>query len=196
MNPVLTKQTWRERMRDQLKSLSSSDVAQRSASIWERLAVLTEFVSAQGLLIYVSRGNEVATHGLIRQLLAMGKRVTVPSFDGAAGHYVASELTDFDGELVGGRFGILEPGQTHVRAVDANKLDALLVPGLAFDGNGNRIGRGMGFFDRLLREARGTKIALAYDFQLLNEVPADAHDVRMDFIVTEKRVVSSKGIDE
>ena len=67
------------------------------------------------------------------------------------------------------------------------------MPGLAFDVKGNRLGRGRGFFDALLRQAKGAKIALAHDFQLLDEVPADAHDVRVDFIVTESRVVNCKG---
>ena len=179
-------------MRERLASLSPSQVRARSAAVWERLSVLPEFVSANWLLVYVSKGHEIDTHGLIQQLLAIGKHVCVPKFDDAARRYVASELKDFVAELAEGKFGILEPKQEAVRLVGADKLDALLVPGLAFDGNGNRIGRGMGFFDRLLREARGIKIALAYDFQVLNEVPADAHDVRVDFIVTEKRVVSCK----
>ena len=153
--------------------------------------MVPEFASAKALLVYVSQGNEVATHGLIQQLLAMGKRVAVPSFDGAGQRYAASELNDFDAELSEGRFGILEPRRECVRPLATDKLETLLVPGLAFDEKGNRLGRGLGFFDRLLRETRGTRIALAYDFQIVNEVPADAHDVWMDFTVTEKRVVSS-----
>ena len=178
-------------MRTALASLSSADVRAMSAAIWERLAVLPEVASAHALLIYISKGNEVATHGLIQQLLAMGRHVSVPSFDDAAQRYVASELNDFEGELSEGRFGILEPRRECVHRVATDKLETLLVPGLAFDEQGIRLGRGLGFFDRLLRETRGTRIALAYDFQILNEVPADAHDVRMDFTVTEKRVVSS-----
>ena len=186
------KQELRNQMRERLASLSSSQVRVRSAAVWERLSVLSEFVSGTWLLVYVSKGHEIDTHGLIQQLLAIGKHACVPRFDDASGRYIASELKDFVAELVEGKFGILEPKQGAVRLVSADKLDALLVPGLAFDGKGNRIGRGMGFFDRLLREAPGIKIALAYDFQVLNKVPADAHDVCVDFIVTEKQVVPCK----
>jgi 5-formyltetrahydrofolate cyclo-ligase len=84
----------------------------------------------------------------------------------------------------------MEPKPGAVRPVEAARLQALLVPGLAFDENGNRLGRGMGFFDRLLRDAHGLKIALAYDFQILSEVPAADHDVRLDFIVTETRSIN------
>lgn len=193
MRFAATKEALRREMRERLASLSSSQIRARSTAAWERLSVLPEFVSATWLLVYVSRGHEVDTHGLIQRLLATGKHVCVPKFDDAAQCYVASELKEFVAELEEGKFGILEPKQGAVRLVSADKLDALLVPGLAFDRNGNRVGRGMGFFDRLLQEARGIKIALAYDFQVLNEVPADAHDVCVDFIVTEKQVVSCKG---
>jgi len=183
-------------MRTRLAALAPADVRSNSAAVRERLAALPECVNATRLLVYVSKGHEVDTHELIQRLLAVGKRVCVPRFDGADRLYAASELKDFAAELEEGKFGILEPRQEVVRRVSPDKLDALLVPGLAFDGNGNRIGHGMGFFDRLLREARGTKIALAYDFQVLNNVPADAHDVRVDVIVTEKRVVSCKRENE
>jgi 5-formyltetrahydrofolate cyclo-ligase len=190
--PLMTKDELRERMRARLESLSAAQVRAASAAVWERLSVLASFASANWLLVYVSKGHEVDTHGLIRQLLALGKRVCVPKFDEAAQRYGASEVRDFDSELVEGRFKILEPRSEAVRRVEAAKLDASLVPGLAFDKHGNRLGRGLGFFDAILRDARGTKIALAHDFQVVSEVPAEPHDVGVDFIVTEARVVETK----
>jgi 5-formyltetrahydrofolate cyclo-ligase len=153
---------------------------------------LPEFAAADWVLAYVSLGHEVATHALIKQLLVADKHVCVPKFDEAMGEYVVSELCDFDMELVEGKFGILEPGSEAVRCVDPGKLGALLVPGLAFDEMGNRLGRGRGYFDRILQKTTGAKLALAYDFQLVEEVPAAEHDVRMDFIITETRVVNVK----
>ena len=182
----------REQMRLRLESLSPAQVRTATAAIWERLSVLAPFARAEWLLIYVSKGHEVDTHGLIRQLLALGKYVCVPSFDEARQQYVASELRDFDSELVEGKFRILEPKPDAVRRIEVAKLGALVLPGLAFDKRGNRLGRGLGFFDAILRDARGTKIALAHDFQVLSEVPAEPHDVGVDFIVTEARVVETK----
>ena len=104
--------------------------------------------------------------------------------------YVQVEIHDFDGDLVKGKFGILEP---KLPATMTEQPGVWLVPGLAFDAKGNRLGRGQGFFDALLRKATGVKIALAHDFQVLNEVPAEGRDVRVDFIVTESRVVNCKG---
>lgn len=177
-------------MRTILAAVEPADVRLKSAAIWERLSVLPEFASAEWVLTYVSTGNEVDTHGLVQQLMAMGKRVCVPSFDDATRQYVASELRDFNTELAEGEFKILEPKPEAIRPVPAGRLQALIVPGLAFDETGNRLGRGTGFFDRILRDARGAKIALAYDFQIQSEVPAADHDVRMDFIVTETRSIN------
>jgi len=180
-------------MRARLAEQGAADVRARSAAIWERLSVLREFVIARRLLVYVSTVHEVDTHGLIRQLLAMGRQVCVPRFKTATQGYAASELHDFDTELTTGKFGILEPKPEAVRPAAFDQIGAVLVPGLAFDETGNRLGRGLGHFDRLLGPTSGVKIALAFDFQVLGEVPAEAHDTRMDFIVTETRVVNPKG---
>jgi 5-formyltetrahydrofolate cyclo-ligase len=193
MTVVPTKQELREQMRARLAAQSAGDVQMKSADIWERLSVLNEFTAATQSLIYVSKGTEVDTRGLIQQLLAMGRSVCVPWFDSVKKKYVASELRDFALDLKTGQFGILEPKPEAVRPVDGNRIDAALVPGLAFDETGNRLGRGRGYFDRLLRGLRGVKIALAYDFQIVSEVPTEAHDASMDFIVTEKRVIKTRG---
>jgi 5-formyltetrahydrofolate cyclo-ligase len=172
-------------MRSRLAELPAAERRAHSAAVWERLAALPEFTAAKCIGAYVSTGNEIETHGLIRQLLAMGRRVCVPAF---AGKYLPAEIKDFDADLVKGRFGILEP-----KTVIPAAPEIWLVPGLAFDGKGNRLGRGRGFYDAMLRQARGPKLALAHEFQLLGEVPADVHDARVDFIVTESRVVTCKG---
>ena len=193
MTLAATKEQLRQEMRTRLTAQSATDVRVKSAEIWERLSVLGEFVTASRPLIYVSQAAEVDTRGLIQQLLAMGRQVCVPWFDKANERYVASELRDFALNLTAGRFGILEPKPEAVKPVTGDRIDAALVPGLAFDETGNRLGRGMGYFDRILRDVRGVKIALAYDFQLLSDVPTEAHDAPVDFIVTEKRVVKSRG---
>jgi len=190
---TLTKEQLRQRAREKLAALTLAEARAGSAAIWERLSVLGEFSAAARLLIYVSTGNEVDTHGLIRQLLAMGREVSVPRFEPATQSYVASEVRDFDADLATGEFGILEPRTEAIRPAAFDQIGAVLVPGLAFDETGNRLGRGLGHFDRLLRQTGGVKIALAFDFQVLDEVPAEPHDARVDFIVTETRVVNPRG---
>lgn len=193
MRFAATKQELRNQMRAKLAALAPADVRSKSAAIWERLSVLPEFAEATRLLVYVSKGPEVDTQGLIQQLLALGRQVCVPWFDAKKQKYVASALHDFKSDLATGRFGILEPGREAVRPVAGNQIDAALVPGLAFDETGNRLGRGMGYFDSILEEIRGAKIALAYDFQILSGVPVEAHDACVDFIVTETKKMQIKG---
>jgi 5-formyltetrahydrofolate cyclo-ligase len=183
----------RKQMRAQLDGQSAADVRAKSAAIWERLSVMPEFAGARRLFLYISTMREVDTHGLIRQLLAMGRELSVPCFETATQRYIASALRDFDADLATGKFGILEPTPEAIRPATSEEIDVALVPGLAFDETGNRLGRGWGYFDRLLRQTSGVKIALAFDFQILDEIPAEAHDLRMDFIVTETRVVNPKG---
>jgi 5-formyltetrahydrofolate cyclo-ligase len=193
MTVVSTKQELREQMRARLAAQSAVDVQKKSADIWERLSVLDAFTTALRSLIYISKAGEVDTRGLIQQLLAMGRQVYVPWFDAAQKQYIASELLDFALDLKIGQFGILEPKPEALRPVGDDRIDTVLVPGLAFDETGNRLGRGKGYFDRLLQDLRGVKIALAYDFQIVGEVPTEAHDAAVDFIVTEKRVIKTKG---
>jgi 5-formyltetrahydrofolate cyclo-ligase len=193
MTAATAKEELRQQMRARLAAQSAFDVRMKSAAIWERLSVLGEFATAARSLIYVSKGTEVDTHGLIQQLLAMGRRVCVPLFDGVQKQYVASELRDFALDLRPGQFGILEPMPEAVRPVTGDLIDVVLVPGLAFDETGKRLGRGMGYFDRILRDVHGIKIVLAYDFQVLSEVPTEAHDTPVDFIVTEKRILKTRG---
>lgn len=157
---------------------------------------MREMKTAEWLMAFVSFGTEIHTHELLRSLLAEGRRVCVPSFDSVGQRYICSELKHFDEDLREGVLGVLEPRHDVIRPVHADKLDAWLVPGLAFDEQGNRLGRGMGYFDRLLYGARGVKVGLAYDFQLVNRVPTEPHDVRLDFIVTETKVVHCKRTDQ
>ncbi len=176
-------------MRTVLATMPASQVRTRSAAIWERLSVLEEFAAASWLLLYVSKGREVDTHGLIQQLLAMGRHVCVPKYDETTKRYLLSELRDFKSELAEGKFKILEPKPEAVRPIDIDNVEILVVPGLAFDESGNRLGRGMGYFDRILRDARRPVVGLAYDFQVVKEIPAETYDVRVDFIVTETRTL-------
>ncbi|MEI8315146.1 MAG: 5-formyltetrahydrofolate cyclo-ligase [Verrucomicrobiota bacterium] len=175
----------RKRISAHLTGLDDGTVHQHSVAVAKQLATLPAFADAKSLAVYVSFGNEIETHNLICQLLKRGRHVCVPAFQN--GEYLVAEIQDFDQDLVAGKLNILEP--KHPRRVSAVQSEVWLIPGVAFDRNGNRLGRGKGYFDALLKSAPGLKIALAHDFQLLNEVPIEPHDVRMDFIITENQVV-------
>ncbi len=164
-------------------ALSPEQVRSASAAIEQRLAKVPEFRAARCLCAYVSTGQEVGTHGLIRHLLAAGREIVVPVF--RDGRYGVGRVEDFDADLRPGHWGILEP-----RVVRAGgEPEVWLVPGVAFDGRGYRLGHGKGYFDQLLAGRPGTKIGLAYDFQIVESVPVAAHDVRLDYIITEHQTI-------
>jgi len=178
------KRELRKKMIAHLDQLDAATVRAHSLAVARRLAAIPAYVTAESLAVYVSFGAEIETHDLIRQWLAAGRPVCIPTFND--GGYCLAAIQDFDRDLQAGHLAILEPKL--VRPVPVTRPHVWLVPGLAFDRTGNRLGRGKGYFDALLACAPGVKIALTHDFQLLNEVPTEAHDVRMDFIVTETQV--------
>ncbi len=184
VGPIMKRES-RKRMLAHLAELDIGTVHRHSLAVAKQLATVPAFIKAKSLVVYVSFGSEIETHVLIRQLLTEGRHVCVPAFQN--GKYFAAEIEDFDRDLITGKLNILEPKL--LRHVPVARPEVWLVPGLAFDRKGNRLGRGKGYFDALLQHAPGIKIALTHDSQLLNEVPVEPHDVRMDFIVTENQVV-------
>jgi len=125
---------------------------------------------------YVSLPYEVETWRLMARMLKLGKRVVVPRVHRTQLHLVA--LHDPAKELSPGAFGVWEPGRNARQTVNPNSLDLVLVPGLAFDRRGHRLGHGLGYFDRFLRRLPATTptIGLCYDFQLQDRLPTRPHD--------------------
>lgn len=101
-------------------------------------------------------------------------------------------VKDHNQELIKGKYNIPEPRATS-KAVRHHKIDLIFVPGIAFSTNGHRIGFGKGYYDRLLKKARhARKVGIAYEFQLVNNIPAEKHDIPVDMIITERRTIYCK----
>src|ERR1043166_4405306 len=140
------KRTLRIRMQARLTSLEAEQGARFTVRIFERMIRLPAFEKAETVLSYVSMAREVGTHNLIRHCLLAGKKVCVPAFDRERKRYFVVAIEDFDRDLGLGYHGILEPRDAEPTATQA---DLAIVPGLAFDNRGNRLGRGKGYFDAL-----------------------------------------------
>jgi 5-formyltetrahydrofolate cyclo-ligase len=169
------------------RALTSDETRARGKAIEERLETLPEYAAAETVFIYVSsKDNEVGTHGLIEGALARGRPVAVPIAE-SRGRLLWSRLDAFD-ELAAGRFGILEPLPEFRRTVLPNASDIVVVPGIGFTPEGNRIGYGGGYFDRFLAGFTGVSAALAYSMQIVPSVPEEPHDVPVDIVVTESDV--------
>ncbi|SHJ75336.1 5-formyltetrahydrofolate cyclo-ligase [Desulfofundulus thermosubterraneus] len=175
-------------------SLSPVEVAEKSKRILTRVLSLEEFHRARTLMAYVDFRNEVQTGALIAESMARGKRVAVPVTDVAGRRLTPSLLLDYPGDLAPGTWGILEPRPECLRPLEPQELDLVVVPGVAFDLKGNRLGYGGGFYDRFLPRTRPDTVwlALAFELQIRPQVYAGPHDCPVHIVVTEERVVYTR----
>lgn len=177
------------------RSLSPLERQQRSRRVVTACRNLAGFSSAAVICTYVNFREEVETVDFIAALLREGRRVAVPiHLHGAAQPLVFAEIRDLS-EMAPDPFGILQPPRETARLVPTATIPLFLVPGLGFDPAGRRLGYGLGCYDRAFADAApgALKVGLAYELQLLESVPADPHDVPMDFVVTEDRVIRASG---
>ena len=187
------KQRLRTVLRRQRSALSAQEVEKNSQQIATRLLARSIFYQARQLMLYSSDENEVETDGLWQAARREGKYVYYPriSADKQAIEFVRRQAED---HLIPGIFDILiPPGEDLLTGV--SKTDLVLLPGVGFDRAGHRLGRGRGYYDRALRDllAGALRVGLAYDYQIVAHIPIDEHDERVDYIVTEKRLIECAG---
>jgi len=186
----MEKEEIRKRILSLRDSQTEEEMRSKSELIQKRLFNLPEFKKAKTIMFYVAMGSEVRTEQMIKQALKQGKRVVVPISDVKKRKLILSELKDFD-ELKPGTFNILEPKKEFIRPVSAEEIDLVIVPGIAFDKKGNRIGYGMGFYDKFLTslKKRIPVVGLAYELQIVDAIPVDDKDVTVNKVITEKEVI-------
>jgi len=190
----MKKESIRKKILSLRNSQSPFQAITKSHRIKERLFISPEFIKAKTIMFYVSTKDEVKTESMIKYALELGKKVVVPISDLKKKTLHLSEIKDFDNELEPGAFNILEPKKDFLRPVSPEQVDLVIVPGVAFDENGDRIGYGMGFYDRFLSSLKRCipVIGLAYDFQIVDEIPVDDKDVTVNIVVTEEKIIEVK----
>lgn len=150
------------------------------------------YQTAEVVHIYLAARSEVLTVEMVRSRLSGGKRVVVPCVDRGSPYLLMSELIDYDHDLISGYNGVLEPKTEATRTVPLKDVSLMVLPGVAFDLLGFRLGYGTGFYDRLLgaaEEGRPILIGLAFEAQIIAALPVEDHDVPMDWVITEDRVI-------
>ena len=183
------RQLARARRRDQ------PDKDQLSRRILETALSLPEVQAARTLLFYVDVRDEVRTRHTLPTALSTDRRIIVP-WCNDAGELELFHLEELS-ELESGRYGILEPRpelrELPEKCLQPDQLDAVLVPGVAFDKTGGRLGHGKGYYDRLLNRVRPdcALIGLAFEFQMFETIPMSEHDVQMNLVVTEQSTTRS-----
>jgi 5-formyltetrahydrofolate cyclo-ligase len=164
----------------------------KNALIKERLFSLPEFINANTVFFYASFRSEMETLSIIKESIKMGKIAVLPKVDKNKHKLILYEIKDVV-ELSPGYMGIPEPSPGDDRLVNLGEVDLVIIPGAAFDYSGNRLGYGGGYYDILLSEGKRKIpiIALAYEEQLVDSIPSETHDVKVDIIVTDKRVINT-----
>lgn len=176
----------RQQMRTRLGNLSAAERTGLSEGLGSLILTQDAWLSARTILLFAPLPDEPDVWPLAKAALAEGKNLVLPSFDATSNQYEARRVIDLAADVVTGKFGIREPAP-HCPTVPLKQLDLALVPGVAFAASGRRLGRGKGFYDRLLPKIPGIRCGVAYDFQVVDGVPAESHDVDLDCILTPTR---------
>jgi len=178
---MLTKQRIRSKILLRLKTQKEEDREKKSKAIRGKLFRTSVFKRAKRVMFYISFGGEVDTKEMIEEARRLGKIVAVPVCRKRGRIYPA--VVEPKHALRKGRYGFHEPAVR--KKLDLAKIDLVIVPGLAFDRRGNRLGRGHGCYDRLLEKVpRGScTVGLAYDFQILPSIPSSSHDVSVKKVI-------------
>ena len=175
------KKKLRQQIKEQKRRITFEDKQKRSAIIMDKLEQDKNFQKAQTIMCYWSMKDEVHTHDFIKKWHP-SKRIILPAVRGDE-----LELKVFEGfgsMKEGENFGILEPAGTEF--TELSELDLVIVPGIAFDKNNNRMGRGKAYYDKLLQKVSCPKYGICFDFQFMDSIPADSHDIKMDRVLTDK----------
>lgn len=181
----------KKRLRSEMKKLAGilddKDARIASVIIAGKLLNIPELQKANVVFCYVSIRGEVQTRSLIRSLIICGKKVCVPRC-GKDGIMDACYINGPDDLVPRPPFGIPEPDMD-AEVADPSDIDIIIVPGLAFDRSGNRLGKGAGYYDRYLNKCRAFKCGVCFDEMLVESVPADVYDITMDMIITENSII-------
>ena len=170
--------------------LDAVEKEEKDRKILDRFYDSNYYREAKNIFIYISYDSEINTKGIIKKALMDNKKIYVPRTEFKTRLMDAVEITSLN-NLIESEYGILEPSVEEPH-IDPNEIDLIVVPGVAFDRNGGRMGYGAGFYDRYFKKIskdnvkKVIKLALAYDFQILEKIPMNEQDVPVNYIITEK----------
>ena len=182
----------RQDMRRKRDAMTLDDVLNSSRAIEDRLFANKEFSSCQNVLFFLPFGNEVRTDEIIMRSLNDRKKVYVPRLIKRERRMEVCEITDMDQEFELGSYDIREPSRKNSKVVSPANVDAVIAPGLAFDRSGARIGYGGGYFDWLFKQLPegALRLGVAYDFQVVDSIPQDSWDEKVQTIITANDTIS------
>ena len=181
----------REDIANMISALSESDIAKKVRAIENRLFEFANFLEAKIALLYVNGESEVPTENIIKRAYSYNKIVVLPAFDAKNCEMKLMKVDKFAQELKSGPRGVLEPDPDLCKNVPIDRIDIAIIPGMAFDEKGGRIGSGKGYYDRLIPKLAITtrKVALTFEEQIIPQIPMESHDKHVDIIITDERII-------
>ncbi len=181
----------REDIAKMVSALSAKDKTKKVEAIENRLFEFANFLEAKIALLYLNGDNEVPTENIIRRTSRYNKIVVLPAFDAKTLDMNLMKVDDFEQDLKPGSRGVLEPNENVCKIVPIDRIDIAIIPGLAFDEKGGRVGSGMGYYDRLIPRLAITtrKVALTFEDQIVPQIPMEPHDKHVDIIITDQRII-------
>ena len=186
-----TKQSIREKISAALKAMPADEFQLKTEAIRKRLFEFANFLEANIVLLYVNGPGETQSEEIIQRSYDYGKIVVLPAFNPEKHTTILRKVDRPASELIPGARGVKEPDPKKCKKVPIKCIDIAIVPGIAFDEKGGRIGTGRGYYDRLIPRLPITtrKVALTMEAQIIPQIPMESHDRYVDIIITEKRVI-------
>ena len=181
----------RRNMVETVEKLPENEIVQKNAAIENRLFEFANFLEATIVLLYVNTAGEVETNQIVKKCYDFGKMVILPTFNAETGAATLMKVDNIDTDLVPGPRGTLEPDPETCKVVPIECIDIAIIPGIAFDEKGSRLGTGEGYYDRLIPDLPVTtrKVALTLEAQMAPQVPMESHDKHVDIIITDERII-------
>ena len=185
------KRVIREKISITLSAFSDSELADKTKAVENRLFEFANFFESKIVLLYINNVNEVNTEQIIKKSLKLNKIVILPAI-GTKNHEIKLlKIDNAETDLKIGSRGVLEPDAEKCKIVPVKCIDIAIIPGIALDEKGSRIGFGDGYYDRLIPKLPLTarKVGIAFEDQIIKQVPTESHDRHVDIIITEKRII-------
>ena len=181
----------RDEIAHTISALSKSEINEKTAAIESRLFAFANFLESKIALLYLAGNLEVQTDSIIQKAYSYNKIVVLPAFDPENYQMKLMKIDASGQELIPGPRGVREPDASKCKVVPMDRIDIAILPGLAFDEKGGRIGAGTGYYDRLVPRLDITtrKVALTFEEQIIPQAPMESHDKHVDIIITDKRII-------
>jgi len=174
-----------------LGGIPKNELIQKTKQVENRLFEFANFLEAKISLLYINTENEVNTKKIIPGCFDQNRIVVLPAFNKERHEMALLKIDNVETDLILGPRGVLEPDANRCKTVPIENIDIAIIPGIAFDEKGGRIGTGTGSYDRLIPKLSITtrKVALALECQIIQQIPMESHDKHVDIIITEKRTI-------